>query len=48
MLLYFNQIIIVDFNQGYKRKVATLKQEGAMSIKEGKAPLSREGINDIV
>ena len=35
--------MFTDFIHGYKRKVASLKQDGEMKITEGKAPLSFEG-----
>lgn len=35
--------MFTDFAQGYKRKIAILKQNGQIKITEGKAPLSFEG-----
>lgn len=35
--------MFTDFIHGYKRKVASLKQDGEMKVTEGKSPLSFEG-----
>ncbi|RHY75244.1 hypothetical protein DYB26_011457, partial [Aphanomyces astaci] len=37
-----------DFANGYKRRIAQLKEDGEMPIGEGKLPMTIDGSNDIV